>query len=262
MQRKVAGTALLYRRLLIITFVSSVLMVAGSVTVSAQEVTSLEATSPESTMPDSLSDEPRVELQQTAELPGPDASEGCDNPKEITTFAGQERRRTESFEVPTDVVRIRYFIEPMTTSGGFLAVDVLKEDDNLFFDGFVTEVANDPSGGSENILLDEPGSYYLEIDPFDVQYQIAVDSCGGDLPPQQGSSGNDVPDSQSGGSGNDVPGSTTTANGQHVDAAKVIEETISKKPLPNTGGIAILAPAAGLFLISGAVAGLLVRRRR
>jgi LPXTG-motif cell wall-anchored protein len=43
--------------------------------------------------------------------------------------------------------------------------------------------------------------------------------------------------------------------------SSVINDTIPKKPLPNTGGIAILGPALGLLLISGAAAGLLVRRR-
>jgi hypothetical protein len=41
----------------------------------------------------------------------------------------------------------------------------------------------------------------------------------------------------------------------------VIDNTIPKKPLPNTGGLAILGPALGLLLISGAAAGLIVRRR-
>src|SRR5215211_6502404 len=188
MHRKVAAFALLSRRFLIITFVGSVLMVAGSVTVSAQEestsedVTS-EATSPESTIPDSAGDEPTVDAQQASGLPDPGASEGCDNPQEITTFSGQERRRTETFAVPTDVMRIRFFIEPTTDSGGDLFVDVLKEDDNLFFDFIGTDFVTEPSGGSENILLDEPGRYFLEIDPFDVSYQIAVDACGGDIGP-------------------------------------------------------------------------------
>lgn len=45
-------------------------------------------------------------------------------------------------------------------------------------------------------------------------------------------------------------------------AGKVLPGTTSKKPLPNTGGYAILAPAAGLLLISAVAAGLLVVRRR
>jgi len=83
-------------------------------------------------------------------------------------------------------MRIRYFIEPTDEFGGFLAVDVLKEGDNLFFDGFVTEVVTRPSSGSENILLDQRGRYFLEIDPFDVSYQIAVDACEGDIGPTTG----------------------------------------------------------------------------
>jgi hypothetical protein len=41
----------------------------------------------------------------------------------------------------------------------------------------------------------------------------------------------------------------------------VIDGTIPKKPLPDTGGLAILGPALGLLLIRATAAGLLVRRR-
>jgi hypothetical protein len=88
--------------------------------------------------------------------------------------------------VPSDVLRIRYFIEPTTSSGGYLNVDVLKEGDTLLTDFFFTEIVEVPSGGSENILLDQRGTYFLEIFPTDVTYQIAVDACGGDIGPTTG----------------------------------------------------------------------------
>jgi hypothetical protein len=78
--------------------------------------------------------------------------------------------------VPSDVLRIRYFIEP--TNSGFLSVNVFGDS---FFDAFTTDIVDVPSSGSENILLDKSGSYFLEIRPFDVTYQVAVDACEGNI---------------------------------------------------------------------------------
>jgi Tol biopolymer transport system component len=52
-----------------------------------------------------------------------------------------------------------------------------------------------------------------------------------------------------------------TGAGQGIGDRTAIPEPISVRSLPGTGGLALLAPAIGLLLISGAVARLVVRRR-
>ena len=224
-----------------------VLVFMFAASMGAQEVTT-EQTIPEATTPEGPVD-PELELQQASGLPRADPGEGCANPVEIATFSGSETQRTEPFEVHTDVMRIRYYIEPTTEFGGWLDIDVLKVGEEFFFDFVSTEYATEPSAGSENILLEEPGSYFLELRPFDVRYEVAVDACGvepRDDPeePVDPRDPSDPIDDKFG------PGHEKIIN---IPVIKI---------LPATGGPAILAPAAGVLLLSGAALGLLLVRRR
>jgi hypothetical protein len=194
---------------------------------------------------------PELQLQQATALPGAGPSEGCANPVEVATISGSETQRTAPFEVSTDVIRIRYFIEPTTEFGGFLDIDVFKVNEEFFFDFVSTELATEPSAGSDNILLEEPGSYFLEIRPFDVNYQIAVDACGVEQPRNGGNAVDPID-----------PVDPVNQEGQRVGIPKEkIIEIPQQRILVETGGPPLFLAGAALLCLAGAGIVLRVLRR-
>jgi hypothetical protein len=234
---------------------------------------------------------------QASGLPGPGPSQGCDNPTQIATFAGQQPQSTEPFEVPSEVIRVRYFIEPIEEFGNVLVVDVIRDGESFATDSVITPPVRTPTGRSEILQLDQRGTYFLEIDPTDVIYQIAVDACEGDIGPVTGTT-----------TGTTTAGNTTTGDGgtqenvtlchqgtdtitvdvsaqdthlAHGDTLgaceqttagdststkdNVIRDTIPEgRELPNTGGPSGLVPAVALLalLINGAAIGFMFVLRR
>ena len=186
---------------------------------------------------------------QPSGLPGPGPSEGCNNPTQIATFEGQVQQSTEPFEVPSKVMRIRYFIEPIEELGNVLVVDVIKDGESFATDSVITPPVRTPTGRNEILQLDQRGTYFLEIEPHDVTYQIALDACEGEIGPITGTTTG-----------------TTTAGDSTSTRDNVIRDTIPQsRELPNTGGgLSMLVPAVAVLalLISGSAIGLLFMRQR
>ncbi len=190
---------------------------------------------------------------QPSGLPGPGPSEGCNNPTQIATFEGQVQQSTEPFEVPSNVMRIRYFIEPMEELGDFLVVDVIKDGESFPTDGVITPPVRTPTGRSEILQLDQRGTYFLEIDPHDVTYQIAVDACEGEIGPTTGTT-----------TGTSTAGATNSGDSTSP-RDNVIRNTIPDgQPLPNTGGFSMLMALGSVLalIITGSAIGLFSVRRR
>jgi hypothetical protein len=230
---------------------------------------------------------------QPSGLPGPGPSQGCDNPTQIATFEGQVPQTTESFEVQSEVMRVRYFIEPIEEFGNVLVVDVIKEGESFATDSVITPPVRTPTGRNEILQLDQRGTYFLEIEPNDVIYQIAVDACEGEIGPTTGTTtgtttAGDVTTTGDGGTqenvtlchqGTDTITVDVSAQGTHLahgdtlgaceqttasDSTStrdnVIRDTIREgRELPNTGGLSGLVPAVALLalLINGAAIGLM-----
>ena len=200
-------------------------------------------------------------------LPGPGPSQGCNNPTQIATFDGQAQQSTEPFEVPSDVMRVRYFIEPIEELGNVLVVDVIKEGESFPTDSVITPPVRTPTGRSEILQLDQRGTYFLEIDPHDVTYQIAVDACEGDIGPITGTTTGAPTGTTSGASTGaaNTTGAATNSGDTTSPNDSVIRDTIPDgQLLPNTGGLSMLMPVGTILalIISGSAIGLFYVRRR
>lgn len=177
----------------------------------------------ETTTPD---DQSAAEVTST---PGP--NEGCPNPQTVQTFQGSTSQLTPFFEITGDTFRIVY--ETEVTSNGFPELEVDVEDrEGPIGEGFL---AFDGEDGVENILAG-PGTFRLRLESNRVSYVVTVQDCV----------------AQANNNGNDDTGTNDTGtNDTGTNDDDVMKETISKKPLPPTGGAPLLGLAVGALALVG-----------
>ena len=122
----------------------------------------------------------------------------------------------------------------------------------------VTTFSQEGPGTDSSIVNAGPGDFFIETNPANASYAIVVEDC-------VDTQGNPPVVTTGATSGVNTTGAATTGDSTSTRDS-VIRDTIprDRDPLPNTGGLSILVPAAALLalLISGAAIGLFFVRGR
>ena len=174
----------------------------------------------------------------------------------VDTFTGSGETRTDTpfFTIVGPQWRVVYetvnTAPPSVGRGGIFGFFIKNERGDAL-DG--VEVRGDNSG-IKNVNSD-PGRYYIQIISSQVEWSLRVEDCANTTMRTTSTATGPA----------DTTGSATTSdNTSNRDA--VIRDTITRDrdPLPQTGGLPLLVPAAAVLalLISGATIGLLVVRTR
>ena len=182
--------------------------------------------------------------------PGPDAE--CPGAQVVNTTTGTGPKQSPPFRITGERFRISIANDATsqdpTLSGVSVWVDKANGDS-------VATFSQEGPGTDSSIINAGPGDFFIETNPANASYAIVVEDC-------VDTQGNPPVDTTSATSGANTTGSATTSDNTS-NRDNVIRNSIprDRDPLPNTGGLPLLVPAAAVLalLISGATIGLFAR---
>ena len=175
--------------------------------------------------------------EQTTAAPVSDGS--CQNPQEVITVGPTTENTRTAFTTTGDVFRVSYDVA-FEDPDAFNSADIDVED--RF--GLVDFAIVDEDEQNSFIVTEGAGSYDLVVNiqpPNGATYKVTIEDCG---IAANGNGDND-------GNGGDVNGGDVNS-GDVNNPDKVIPDTTSKKPLPDTGGVPLLGLAAVALALVGA----------
>ncbi len=146
----------------------------------------------------------------------------------VDSVSGRDDQTTEAFNITGPDFRVVVRATSASPTSGDVTVNVLDEDGLVAGGAFVfVDPDFQPTDTASSSVIDGPGTFRLEIDTNGASYEIAVCQT-----PGQG-------------------GGTTEAD-EDTDDDGVIDDTIPKKPLPDTGGsTALMVGGSALLLLYG-----------
>lgn len=150
----------------------------------------------------------------------------------VDTVSGQDDLRTEEFEIDGPEWRFVSEVTTNTDTNGSLSVDALDDEGFTVVGGFTfqTVFPDDGSDTQSSGIIDGPGTFRLDIEANGVDYEVSICQT-----PGQG-------------------GGTNEDTNEDTDDDGVIDDTIPKKPLPDTGGsTALMVGGSALLLLYGSL---------
>lgn len=166
--------------------------------------------------------------QESAECPGARVVDTV-GPTEEDLKIGPFRTTGERFRLTYETT------DPDTAGVPFFDVTVLDANGNEVGGQVIFE-----EGIEKEIVNEGPGNFTIEARAEDLKYELTIEDCTG----KGGASPSEPPADRT-----PIPADQYKSNTDNPDA--VIDDTVSDKPLPNTGGVSLVGLVVfGSFLVS------------
>ena len=177
-----------------------------------------------------------------------DADSDCPGAKVVNTTNGSGNKQSPVFSITGDSFRVTTALEATSDPELlFFSVDVNKEGGEN-----VTTIDRESPGTDSSIVNAGPGRFFLDILAANVDYTVTVEDCTGSAGGQGDTPADDQYNDGGGGSNDGGGDMSNDDGGGDVDNPNdVIDDTTSKKPLPNTGGVPLLGLAVGALAFVG-----------
>jgi hypothetical protein len=198
-----------------------------------------ETTANPGAAPEETTASPDATTAPEATTAAPVRDSACQNPQEVITVGPTTENTRTPFETIGDVFRVSYDVA-FQDPGPFDSANIDIE--NRF--GLVDYAIADKDEKNSFVVTEGAGKYDLVVNvdpPNGATYTVTIEDCGA---PANGNGGN-------GNGGNNGTAAGDQYGGGVNNPDKVIPDTTSKKPLPDTGGLPLLALAIGVSAFAG-----------
>ncbi len=166
-------------------------------------------------------------MEDTTDFIAPGPDEECPGAEVVNTTTGTGDKESPVFAIEGDSLRLTVAVAATSQNSddAFVGISVRTEDDEG-----VGSFSKDGEGTESSIVNEGPGNFFLDILSANAEYTIVVEDCDG---------------SDQGGN---------TNGDEDTDDDGVIDDTIPKKPLPDTGGsTALMIGGSALLLLYGSL---------